>query len=91
MKKIEKYRLVACVAMAIATLFDPATARSAETASPVGGRELAVEMGAPFHDHAILQRGMARMANGCFILIRSRQMQSPQKWSLPSRAARPKR
>jgi sialate O-acetylesterase len=58
MKKIEKYRLVACVAMAIATLFDPATARSAETASPVGGRELAVEMGAPFHDHAILQRGM---------------------------------
>lgn len=43
-------------AAATTLIFSPISALAAEEERP---RELAVQLGAPFHDHAILQRGMA--------------------------------
>lgn len=43
-------------AAAITLLFSPISVLASEEEGP---RELAVQLGAPFHDHAILQRGMA--------------------------------
>lgn len=43
---------------AITLFFSTITSQSAAPASAKEPRKLAVEMGAPFHDHAILQRGM---------------------------------
>ena len=53
-------RIHLCVATATALLFALFSAgAAAETAEPEGPRELAIQLGAPFHDHAVLQRGMA--------------------------------
>ena len=47
------------VATAAALIFSPLSARAAAPAAePEAPRELAIELGAPFRDHAILQRGM---------------------------------
>ncbi len=51
--------LTALVAITAAMLLSTVTAHAAGGGKPgPGPRELAIEMGAPFHDHAILQRGM---------------------------------
>jgi len=51
--------LTALVAITAALLLSPATATAAGAAPAAEGpRPLAIEMGTPFHDHAILQRGM---------------------------------
>ena len=51
-----KTGLAAVAALTLA--LPPISLPAAPTAEPGSPRELAVELGAPFHDHAVLQRGM---------------------------------
>ena len=45
------------IATAVALAFSTFT--SSATNEPEGPRELAIQLGAPFHDHAVLQRGIS--------------------------------
>ena len=51
-------RITTGVAAAAAMMFLPLTADAAKAAEAKPPRELAIQLGSPFRDHAILQRGM---------------------------------
>ena len=52
-------RITTGVAAAAALIFLPLTADAAKASKAKPPRDLAVQLGAPFHDHAVLQRGMS--------------------------------
>ena len=51
-------RISSYVVAAAALIFSPLTADAAKAPKADPPRELTLQLGAPFHDHAVLQRGM---------------------------------
>lgn len=59
MKHIERSSVTKCLFAVVILLSLTPVYAIGKASSPAAPRKLAIEMGAPFHDHAVLQRQMA--------------------------------